>query len=77
MRRMYRMITAHTLTHEELAVLGLRARDIIRTPAPVPTSIDELTSHTMASRTPHALTFTEDERGNIGEWSDIQSAVIP
>ena len=25
MRRMHRMITAHTLTHEELAVLGLRA----------------------------------------------------
>jgi hypothetical protein len=59
-------------------------------PAP-PTTIDSLTSHTMASRTPHALTFTEDERGqtvyialswqnergNIGEWSDIQSAVIP
>jgi hypothetical protein len=45
----------------------------------------------MASKTPHALEFTEEERGKtvyiaatwqnergiIGNWSEIQSAVIP
>jgi len=36
MRRMHRMITAHALTHEELAILGLRARDTTPTPVPMP-----------------------------------------
>ena len=50
-----------------------------------------LTEHTMASRTPHALEFREEdrgktvyialawqnERGNLGAWSEIQSAIIP
>jgi hypothetical protein len=45
----------------------------------------------MASRTPHTLQFTEEdrgktvyialrwqnERGNTGPWSDIKSTVIP
>jgi len=31
----------------------------------------------MASRTPHALEFDETERGLIGQWSEIQSAIIP
>jgi len=56
-----------------------------------PTDINQLTLHTMASRTPHALIFSEsqrgqtvyiaatwqNERGLIGNWSEIQSAVIP
>ena len=50
-----------------------------------------LTEHTMASRTPHALEFREEdrgktvyialawqnERGNLGAWSEIQSAIVP
>lgn len=62
--------------------------DVLDAPPPEP---DHLTRHTMASRTPHALEFTEEERGgtvyiaaawqnergNIGAWSVIQSAVIP
>ena len=53
--------------------------------------IQELTYHTLASRTPHAISFTEaqrgktvyfaiswqNDRGNIGKWSEIQSAIIP
>jgi len=45
----------------------------------------------MASRTPHALEFTEEERGETvyialswqnergltGQWSEIQNAIIP
>jgi hypothetical protein len=56
-----------------------------------PASISDLTLHTMASRTPHALEFDETERGRtvyialswqnerglIGQWSEIQNAVIP
>jgi hypothetical protein len=56
-----------------------------------PTGTDDLTMHTMASKTPHSLQFREDERGktvyiaaswqnergNIGQWSEILSAVIP
>jgi len=62
--------------------------DVLDTP---PTSTHDLTLHTMASRTPHALEFAEEERGKtvyiaaawqnerglIGQWSEIQSAVIP
>jgi len=61
---------------------------IFDAPPPDP---DALTSHTMASRTPHTLQFTEEERGrtvyialrwqnergNTGPWSDIKSTVIP
>jgi hypothetical protein len=56
-----------------------------------PADIHDLTLHTMASRTPHALEFTEEERGktvyiaaawqnergHIGSWSEILSAVVP
>jgi len=56
-----------------------------------PRDIHDLTQHTMASRTPHALIFTEpdrgktvyiaaawqNERGYIGNWSEIVSAIIP
>jgi hypothetical protein len=56
-----------------------------------PTGTDDLTLHTMASKTPHAIPFREEERGktvyiaaswqnergNIGAWSEILSAVIP
>jgi hypothetical protein len=56
-----------------------------------PASTHDLTLHTMASKTPHALTFEEEERGrtvyiaaawqnergNIGQWSEILSAVVP
>jgi hypothetical protein len=56
-----------------------------------PTDLAELTSHTMASRTPHILEFKEEERGKrvyvalcwqnerglTGAWSEIQSAIIP
>jgi hypothetical protein len=62
--------------------------DILDAPPPDPSS---LTRHTMASKTPHALEFTEEERGKtvyialawqnerglIGAWSEIQSAVVP
>ena len=55
------------------------------------TSRPRIISHTLASRTPYALEFAEAERGktvyvalswqngrgNIGQWSEIQSAVIP
>jgi hypothetical protein len=56
-----------------------------------PAEPEDLTNHTMASRTPHTLPFTEEdrgktvyialrwqnERGNTGPWSDIKSAVVP
>jgi hypothetical protein len=51
----------------------------------------DLTHHTMASKTPHSIEFDEpdrgktvyiaaawqNERGNIGQWSEILSAIIP
>jgi hypothetical protein len=62
--------------------------DVLDTPPPEPANLNR---HTMASKTPHALEFTEEERGktvyialawqnergNIGVWSEILSAVIP
>jgi hypothetical protein len=56
-----------------------------------PESIHDLTLHTMASRTPHALEFDETERGKtvyiaaawqnerglVGNWSEILNAVVP
>jgi hypothetical protein len=56
-----------------------------------PAEAFDLTQHTMASKTPHALKFKneergktvyiaaawQNERGNIGDWSEILSAVIP
>jgi hypothetical protein len=56
-----------------------------------PADHSNLTSHTMASKTPHSLEFTEEDRGKrvyvalcwqnerglTGAWSDIQSAIIP
>ena len=50
MRRMHRMITAHPLTHEELAILGLRARDTTPTPVPVPTGVPEIETDTATIR---------------------------
>jgi hypothetical protein len=52
---------------------------------------DELPHHTMASRTPHTLTFDEaqrgktvqialawqNERGILGQWSEYKLAIIP
>jgi hypothetical protein len=62
--------------------------DVLDSPPAVP---DDLSHHTMASRTPHALEFREDQRGKtvymalawqnerglLGQWSEIQSAIIP
>jgi hypothetical protein len=62
--------------------------DVLGAPPPEPHS---LSRHTMASRTPHALEFTEAERGTTvyialawqnergisGAWSEIQSAIVP
>jgi hypothetical protein len=62
--------------------------DILDTP---PARPEDLTQHTMASKTPHAIPFDEtergktvyiaaswqNERGNIGQWSEIQSAIVP
>jgi hypothetical protein len=56
-----------------------------------PNQPDELPHHTMASRTPHTLTFDEaqrgktvqialawqNERGITGQWSEYKSAIIP
>jgi len=56
-----------------------------------PENPDELPHHTMASRTPHTLTFDEaqrgqtvqialcwqNERGITGQWSEYKSAIIP
>jgi len=52
---------------------------------------EDLTHHTMASRTPHTLTFEETQRGqavqialalqnecgHLGQWSEYKNAVIP
>ena len=57
----------------------------------VPAAPTDLPNHTMASRTPHILTFEETERGKTvqialawqnergitGQWSEYKSAVIP
>ena len=62
--------------------------DVLDTP---PEGPDCLNRHTLASRTPYALHLAESERGktvyiavcwqnargNIGQWSEIQNAVIP
>jgi hypothetical protein len=62
--------------------------DLIDSP---PANVNDLGQHTMASRTPHTLTFEEsergksvyialtwqNERGHIGNWSEIQHAIIP
>jgi len=62
--------------------------DVLDTP---PDNPDQLNRHEMASRTPHTLSFIEEERGktvyitaawqnergNRGNWSEIQSAIIP
>jgi hypothetical protein len=51
----------------------------------------ELANHTMASHTPHTLTFDEaqrgktiqialawqNERGHLGQWSEYKSAIVP
>ena len=56
-----------------------------------PKDLHDLNRQSVASRTPYTLSFTEAERGktvyialawqnnrgNIGPWSEIQSAVIP
>ena len=56
-----------------------------------PARPDELNRHTLASRTPHILRFDETERGKtvyialawqndrgyIGQWSEIESAIVP
>jgi hypothetical protein len=71
--------------HYEGAVIIWGIRD---TPPEQP---DELPHHTMASRTPHTLTFDEaqrgktvqialawqNERGIIGQWSEYKSAIVP
>ena len=62
--------------------------DVLDTPPQRP---EDLTHHTMASRTPYTLLFDETQRGktvyiaaawqnnrgNIGVWSEIQTAIIP
>jgi hypothetical protein len=62
--------------------------DILDSP---PANQDDLTHHAMASRTPYPLHFTEEERGRrvyvalrwqnergiLGQWSDIKEAVVP
>ena len=62
--------------------------DVLDTPPQRP---EDLSHHTMASRTPYSLQFDETQRGktvyiaaswqnnrgNIGAWSEIQSAIIP
>jgi len=62
--------------------------DILDSP---PADQDSLTHHTMASRTPFTLHFTEEDRGKrcyialqwqnergiVGAWSDIKDAIIP
>jgi hypothetical protein len=62
--------------------------DILDAPPAEPSS---LTRHAMASKTPYALEFTEEERGktvyiasawqnergSTGAWSEIQSAIVP
>jgi hypothetical protein len=84
--------------------LGLQPPDTIRTPH-IDVSemvdfvihlsnireLDELPHHTMASRTPHTLTFEEGQRGktiqiaiawqnersHLGQWSEYKSTIIP
>jgi len=62
--------------------------DVLDSP---PASPDALSRHTMASKTPHPLEFTEEERGksvyvaaawqnergNIGPWSDVLRGIVP
>jgi hypothetical protein len=62
--------------------------DILDVP---PVNHDNLTHHTMASKTPYPLYFTEEDRGKrvyvalcwqnergiTGQWSDIKDAVVP
>jgi len=62
--------------------------DVLAAPPP---DLHHLTFHTMASKTPYAIKFAEEERGktvyiaaawqnergNVGQWSEILSAVIP
>jgi len=62
--------------------------DVLDAPPPEPFA---LARHTMASRTPYTLEFLDEERGRtvyiaaawqnergiIGPWSEVQSAVIP
>ena len=62
--------------------------DVLDSP---PARPDDLNRHTLASRTPYSLHFDESERGktvyvalcwqnargNIGQWSEILSAVVP
>jgi hypothetical protein len=62
--------------------------NVMDEPPPDPSA---LTQHTMASRSPFALKFNEEdrgrtvyiaaawqnERGTIGDWSEVQNAVIP
>jgi len=62
--------------------------DVLDAPPEKP---EALTRHTMASRTPHILTFGEsergksvyvcaawqNERGNVGPWSDILRGIVP
>jgi len=56
-----------------------------------PANNEQLTHHTMASKTPHTLSFSpeergktvwmalawQNERGNTGNWSNYQSAIVP
>jgi hypothetical protein len=56
-----------------------------------PSRPEDLKRHTVASKTPYALRFDETERGktmyicaawqnrrsNVGQWSEIQSAIVP
>jgi hypothetical protein len=56
-----------------------------------PENPTDLPNHTMASKTPHSLTFDEgqrgktvqialawqNERGHLGQWSEYKSAIIP
>jgi hypothetical protein len=56
-----------------------------------PTNPDALTHTVLATRTPHILEFTEEERGKTvyvticwqnekgqrGPWSEIESAIVP
>jgi hypothetical protein len=62
--------------------------DILDAP---PVNHDNLTHHTMASKTPYPLYFTEEDRGKrvyvalcwqnergiTGQWSDIKDAIVP
>ena len=62
--------------------------DVLAEPPAAPSFLKR---HTLASRTPHAIEFTEEERGRtayvalawqnergiMGAWSEIKSAVVP